>query len=228
MSAPVLLAAGAVKTAVERLLERTAWPGEPPLVHYGTAGALRDRVLTGEAADVVVTSEEGMGRLRQADLVRRELPLGSTGTGLALRDGAAARPVGTPEGFRAALLAAGSIGWADPARGATGGRHFERVIAAIGIEEEVRAKGRRFPFGVEAVAACGRGEVELAVSQATEIIGRPGVSLLGLFPEPYALSTPYAAAILRDGPGAEALMALFGSQAAQREMAEIGFTPPAR
>jgi molybdate transport system substrate-binding protein len=227
MSAPLLLAAGAVKTAVERLLEGGAWRGEPPIVQYGTAGALRDRVLAGEAADVVVTSEEGLAKLREAGLVRRELPLGAAGTGLALRDGATARPIDTAEGFRAVLLAAASIGWADPARGATGGRHFEKVIAALGIEEQVRAKGTRFPFGVEAVAACGRGEVELAVSQATEIIGRPGVSLLGLFPPPHDLSTFYASAALRDGPAADALMALFGSEAARRAMAEIGFTPSA-
>ncbi|HEV7268391.1 MAG TPA: substrate-binding domain-containing protein [Falsiroseomonas sp.] len=227
MSAPVLLAAGAVKTAVERLLEAGAWRGAQPVIHYGTAGALRDRVLAGEAADAVVTSEEGLAMLREAGLVKRELPLGAAGTGLALRDGATARPIDTAEGLRAALLAAASIGWADPARGATGGRHFEKVIAALGIEEQVRAKGTRFPFGVEAVAACGRGEVEFAVSQATEIIGRPGVSLLGLFPPPHALSTGYAAAALREGAMAEALMALFGSAAARRAMAEIGFTPPA-
>ncbi|WP_372623253.1 substrate-binding domain-containing protein [Falsiroseomonas sp.] len=227
MSAPVLLAAGAVKTAVERLLEGGAWRGELPVVHYGTAGALRDRVLAGEAADVVVTSDEGLAKLREAGLLKRVLPLGSAGTGLALRGGATARPVDTVEGFRAALLDAASIGWADPARGATGGRHFEKVITALGIEAEVRAKGTRFPFGVEAVAACGRGEVELAVSQATEIIGRPGVSLLGLFPPPHALSTAYAAAALREGAAAEALMALFGSGAARRAMAEIGFTPAA-
>ncbi|WP_270938650.1 substrate-binding domain-containing protein, partial [Falsiroseomonas oryzae] len=146
-------------------------------------------------------------------------------TGLALRDGAPRRPIDTPDAFRAALLAAGSIGWADPASGATGGRHFEKVIAALGIADSVRAKGRLFSFGVEAVAACGRGEVELAVSQATEIIDRPGVSLLGLFPPPHDLSTGYAAAALRDTPGAAALLALLSSDAARRALAAIGFTP---
>lgn len=223
---PILLAAGAVKTAVEQLL--LEWQGPPPRILYGTAGALRDRVLGGEAADVVVTSDEGITALRAAGRTGRVLPLGAAGTGLALRAGAVARPIDTPAGFRDALLAAESIGWADPARGATGGRHFERVIADLGIEAEVRAKGRLFSFGVEAVAACGRGEVEIAVSQATEIIGRPGVSLLGLFPPPHALSTGYSAAALRDGAAAEALLALLAGPAAMRALAGIGFTPPLR
>lgn len=220
MNPPILLAAGAIKTAAERLLEGGAWAGPPPVVHYGTAGALRDRVLAGEPADVVVTSAEHLAKLAP----RTVLPLGEAGTGLALRDGAPRRPIHDAAGFRAALLAAESIGWADPASGATGGRHFEKVIAELGIADAVRAKGRLFDFGVNAVAACGRGEVELAVSQATEIVGRPGVSLLGLFPPPHDLSTGYAAGALTDSEGARALMALLGSGRAHAALAAIGFT----
>jgi molybdate transport system substrate-binding protein len=221
MSAPVLLAAGAIRTAVEHLLDAGLWQGERPVIHYGTAGALRDRVLAGEPADVVVTSEEHLAKLP----TRAVLPIGVAGTGLALRDGAPRRPIGTPEALKAALLAAESIAWADPASGATGGRHFAKVIADLGIEAAIRAKSRLFDFGVEAVAACGRGEVELAVSQATEIAGRPGVSFLGLFPPPYDLSTAYAAGALRETPEAQALLDVLGSEAARAALAAIGFAP---
>ncbi|WP_270935064.1 substrate-binding domain-containing protein, partial [Falsiroseomonas oryzae] len=87
---PVLLAAGAIKTAVEELLHRPGlWQGPPPDVRYGTAGALRDRALAGEAADVVVTSDDGIAKLRDAGRLHgAALPLGAAGTGLALRDGA--------------------------------------------------------------------------------------------------------------------------------------------
>lgn len=219
MSPPILLAAGAIKTAVERLLASGAWQGETPIIHYGTAGALRDRVLAGETADVVVTSAEHMAKLPTLVV----LPLGEAGTGLAMRDGAPRRPIDTAEALKAALLAAESIGWADPASGATGGRHFEKVINALGIAPAIRAKSRLVDFGVEAVAACGRGEVELAVSQASEIAGQPGVSLLGLFPPPHDLSTAYAAGALTDAPAARALLDLLGSEAARTALAAIGF-----
>jgi molybdate transport system substrate-binding protein len=221
MSPPILLAAGAIRSAVEHLLAAGAWPGERPVIHYGTAGALRDRVLAGEPADVVVTSEEHLARLPTLAV----LPLGAAGTGLALRDGAPHRPIGTPAALKAALLAAESIAWADPASGATGGRHFAKVIADLGIADAVRAKSRLFAFGVEAVAACGRGEAELAVSQATEIAGQPGVSLLGLFPPPHDLSTAYAAGALRKTPAASALLGLLGGEAGRAALAAIGFTP---
>ncbi len=221
MTPPVLLAAGAIKSAVEHLLASGAWAGPPPVIHYGTAGALRDRVLAGEPADVVVTSEEHLAKLP----ARAVLPLGAAGTGLALRDGAPRRSIATPEALKETLLAAASIAWADPASGATGGRHFAKVIADLGIEAEIRAKSRLFDFGVEAVAACGRGEAELAVSQATEIAGRPGVSFLGLFPPPYDLSTAYAAGALTETPAARALLDLLGSGPARAALAEIGFTP---
>jgi molybdate transport system substrate-binding protein len=221
--APILFAAGAIKTAVEKLLDSGAWHGPPPVVHYGTAGKLRDRALAGEPCDVVVTSAEHLANLPV--LPGMTLRIGAAGTGLAVADGVPRHPMDTPDAFRAALLAARSIGWADPAGGATGGRHFEKVIAGLGIEPEVRAKGTRFPFGVEAVAACGRGEVDLAVSQATEIIGRPGVALLGLFPPPYDLSTGYGAGALRDTPGARALLALLAAPEARTNFTAIGFTP---
>jgi hypothetical protein len=97
------------------------------------------------------------------------------------------------------------------------------VIEALGIAPELRAKARLFRFGVEAVAACGRGEVELAVSQVTEILGRPGVSLLGELPSPHALATGYAAAPLDDGPAARAIMGVLSVPATRAALDAAGF-----
>ncbi len=215
----VFLCAGAVKSAAEHLLHTL--PGAPPEIRYGTAGALRDRALAGEAADVIVTSDEALAKLAIAPGSR--VPMGAAVTGLAVRDGAPRRPIATEAALREALLAAQNIAWADPARGATGGRHFEKVIRALGIEAEMRAKALIVPFGVEAVAACGRGEVELAVSQATEIIGQPGVALLGAFPPPHALSTTYAGAALRETADARRILDWLRSPAMRAELRRIGF-----
>ncbi len=220
MTAP-LYACGAVKTALEQL----DWPGRPETV-WGTVGALRDRVLEGERPAVIIVSDAALEQLAQRGLIRRQqiVSMGQAGTGLALRDGAPRRDISTPEGLRAALLAAESIGWADASSGATAGKHFEGVIAKLGIADAVRAKATLFRFGVEAVAACGRGEVELAVSQVTEIVNRPGVSLLGELPPPYDLSTGYAAAPLDDGEAARAILARLAAADAAAALAAIGFT----
>lgn len=220
MTAPAFFC-GAIKTAVEHL----DWPDAPEIA-WGTVGALRDRVLEGERPAVVVLSDAALEALAAKGFLRREaiLPLGRAGTGLALRDGAPRRPIGTPDALKAALLAAESIGWADASSGATAGKHFEGVIAALGIDEAVRAKARLFRFGVEAVAACGRGKVELAVSQVTEIVNRPGVSLLGELPEPFALSTGYAAAPLEETARARAILDRLAAADTRAALRAIGFT----
>jgi molybdate transport system substrate-binding protein len=220
MSTPPAFFCGAIKTAVERM----DWPGRPEIA-WGTVGALRDRVLEGERPAVIVVSDEALERLAARGLVRRAtiLKLGLAGTGLALRDGAPRRAIGTPDELRAALLAADSIGWAEGSSGATAGKHFEATIEKLGIADAVRAKASLVRFGVEAVAACGRGEVELAVSQVTEIVNRPGCSLLGEFPPPFDLATGYAAAPVTGGAEAEAILAMLRSPAMRAALDAIGF-----
>lgn len=223
---PIFFAAGAVKTAVEALLAKGAWSGPRPRLVFGTVGALRDRVLAGEPFDATVLSAEAIAEVAGRGLVARGTitRLGETGVGLAAREGLELPGIGCQAGFLAALDAAHSIAWADPAGGATGGRHFAAVIERLGIAGKIRAKSRLFPFGVEAVAACERGEVDIAVSQATEIVGRPGVRLLGLFPPPHALTTAYEAAGREDNAAARGIIASLTGEAGRAALAAIGFT----
>ena len=109
------------------------------------------------------------------------------------------------------------------ARGATAGRHVAAVIDRLGLTEALRPKLRLVSFGVEGVAMASRGEVSLAFSQATEIIDRPGVQLVGLLPEALNLWTVYRAAIVQDGEEARALLALLSGDAARAAYARIGF-----
>jgi molybdate transport system substrate-binding protein len=220
------LVAGAAKGVIQALAPafeaETGWRIDAA---FDTVGALRDRILAGEAADVAILSREAVeavGRQREGQ-AGPVVPLGRTGVGLAGRAGAAHPAVGSPEAFEAALRRATSIGYADPARGATAGRHFIGVVEALGLAERLRPRLRPFPFGVEAVAAVGRGEVELAVSQATEILGQPGLALVGLFPAPYALSTAYDAIALSATEGAVRLLQALQGPAAVEACRRYGF-----
>ena len=80
------------------------------------------------------------------------------------------------------------------------------------------------PFGVDAVSAVGRGEIAMAVSQATEILPRPEVAFLGFFPEPCQIWTSYRAVALPGHPSAvgfiDALTSAKGADALRR----AGFT----
>jgi molybdate transport system substrate-binding protein len=215
------LVAGAAKGVIQALAPEfeaeTGWRIEAA---FDTAGALRDRILAGEAADVAILSREAVEAVGRRGPV---VALGRTGIGLAGRAGAAHPAIGSPEAFAAALRRAASIGYADPARGATAGRHFIGVVEALGLAAELRPRLRPFPFGIEAVAAVGRGEVELAVSQATEILGQPGIALVGLFPAPHALSTAYEAVALSATEGAVRLLQALQGPAAAEARTRCGF-----
>lgn len=223
---PVLLAAGAVKSALELLLPSAPFADSSlPVLRFGTAGALRERLLAGEAADAVITSASEMAVLCEKGRVQpgSEVVLGSAATGLARHRDAAPHDISTPAALRDTLLAARAIGWPDPAAGATAGIHFGHVVERLGIADEVRAKARLFVNGVTAVAACGRGEVELAVSQVTEMRDNAGVVALGPFPKPHGLATTYVAAPLGDTLASRALMDWLGGTTMRDALARIGF-----
>jgi molybdate transport system substrate-binding protein len=221
-SGPDIFAAGAVKTAVEVLLERA--PG-PWTAQFGTVGALRDQVLAGARPRVVLLSEDAIARLDAAGLIlpgsRRRV--GRTGVALATRAGATLPDISTPDALRAALLAAPSFAYADPARGATAGAHVAAILDRLGIADAMRGKTRLVPFGVDGVTLAAAGEVALAASQASEIIGRAGVAMVGLLPDALQLWTPYSVAAIRDATNHQPLLTLFTSPAARAAFTAIGF-----
>ncbi len=194
-------------------------------VTFDTVGALRDRALQGEPADILILSDTAMRVVDEAlpRTLRVTRDLGRTGIGLAGAAGREPTDIATPESFRDLLLNAHSIGYADPARGATAGTQFARTLDQLGLTVRLRDRLSVFAFGVDAVSAVSRGEVEIAVSQATEIVPRPEVSFLGLFPEPYQLWTCYQAATLSDREDAKAFLDLLGGSEGTAALRHSGF-----
>ena len=219
---PEILVAGAAQHVVAAVLAAWPGPGPAPGATYDTVGAQRDRVRAGARPAVAVLSAEAADALRAAGLIEGgTVPLGRTGVGLGARAASALPAIEDAEGLRRVLLAAESVGWADPARGATAGRIFARTLRTLGLE--LGARGRLFPFGVEAVSAAAGGELEVAVSQGTELHGRPGVRFLGYLPEPFQEWTPYAAVAVRSGPRADAILAALSGPVGREAARRSGF-----
>jgi molybdate transport system substrate-binding protein len=206
-----VLAAGAAKQAIETLapaFERAT--GHVLRASFDTVGAQRDRVLQaapGQAADVVVLSDAALQQLQAAGRMQGQaVPMGRVSVALAVPAGQPVPALATAEQLRAALLAAPSIAYADPARGATAGTHFARTLDALGVREAVAPKATVLPFGVDVIEAVAQGRFALGVSQSSEISGHPGVRLVGPLPPPHAQVTGYAAARVSDAPAAQALL----------------------
>ena len=108
-----VLSAGAVQSMVAALgreFERAS--GNKVDLVFNTAGSLRDRFKNGEAADLVILSESIIAALDKLGLFvpGSIVDLGRTVTGVAVREGAPAPDISTPEAFKQALLKAKSVG----------------------------------------------------------------------------------------------------------------------
>jgi molybdate transport system substrate-binding protein len=192
-----VLSAGAVKSIVTELAEAFRQEtGHTVKFTFAPVGALREKLASGEPADVVIMSDTAIEQLaaQGAVLGDSRTDIAKTAIGVAVREGAPRPDISTPEAFKQTVLAAKSIVYVDPARGATSGIHFASVLDRLGIADAVKGKTVLVPggFAAESVA---KGEAELCVHQISEIIPVKGVTLVGPLPRELQKITVYSAAI---------------------------------
>src|SRR6185503_1058155 len=98
--------------------------GQKVELNFATAGVVRDRIAGGEVADVVISSQAAIAQLQNSGVLAdgSVKDLAETATGLFVRKGTAKPDISTPEKFKAAILAAKTFAYSDPAGGGTGGK----------------------------------------------------------------------------------------------------------
>ncbi|APV48691.1 hypothetical protein BWI17_02725 [Betaproteobacteria bacterium GR16-43] len=164
---------------------------------FGPVGAMRDKLLAGEPCDLVILTHAQIAGLTASGHVEPAAvsDLGTVQTSVAVRTDAPPVDVSTPEGLRAALLAADAIHFPDPLK-ATAGIHFAQVMDALGISAAVASKLRTHPGGLPAMAAVAASKGNpIGVTQATEIAVTAGVRLVAPLPAPHGLATVYTVAV---------------------------------
>jgi molybdate transport system substrate-binding protein len=190
-----LLSGGAAQALVGRLKDRCALEIEGT---FGAVGAMRDKLLAGQACDVLILTQALIDELAGQGHVRGDTaaPLGAVKTGVAVRAGDATPDVSNPEALKAALRRASGIYFPDPEK-ATAGIHFMKVLKTLGVDEELRARIRTFPNGATAMAEMAKSPEQglIGCTQVTEILHAPGVDLVALLPEQFELATVYTAAV---------------------------------
>lgn len=165
---------------------------------FGAVGLMKERLLAGEACDVIILSEALVSQLAESGHVRAasKRPLGAVKTGVAVKAGEPRVDVGSPAALKAALQAARGIYFPDPVK-ATAGIHFMRVLRELGLEAELAARLRPYPNGaaaMKAMSGCGEPGL-LGCTQVTEILFTPGVELVAALPKAFELATVYTAAV---------------------------------
>jgi len=198
---------------------------------FGTAGGTANRIISGEPFDLAIAPA-----LQIADLTKRGFliegkggPLGATKLGVAVKQGGSKPSLATPNDFKAALVAASSIGLADPSTGATTGIYFAKLLGDLGIAGIVRPKIKLYPDGNGAMVALAKGEVAIAAGQVSEIMPVPGVDLVGMLPEPIQLTTVYAVGLSAQSANPEAAIQLLVAMSSPETKAALkasGFDVP--
>jgi molybdate transport system substrate-binding protein len=190
-----ILSAGAARG----LLQTVATHAGIELVgEFGAVGAMRERLDSGAACDVIVLTEKTIAELAALGIVDAGsvIALGKVRTGVALPAAAAPTRVDTAAELKNLLASASRIYFPDPER-ATAGIHFMKVLKTLGLAESHRDRFATFPNGAAAMRAmAAAGDVRaVGVTQCSEILYTEGVQLVGALPGEFELATVYAAAI---------------------------------
>jgi molybdate transport system substrate-binding protein len=226
----VVLSAAALRSAVAEVPARfAAATGHHVTFVFGTAGGIRDKVIAGETVDVVIVPPLQLDQLVKLGLADSRIDLATVRLGVAVGAGAKPPVIATEAEFTQALRDAPSLGFADPASGATSGVYLTKLLLEMGVADTVRGKLKLYPDGAGAMEAVARREIALALGQISEIKPVAGVDLVGPLPDELQLKTIYAAGLATKSAAPDAARALLGQLGAP-EMAAIfkanGFDPP--
>jgi molybdate transport system substrate-binding protein len=181
-----LLSAASIQEVFKQIIgdfERAS--GHKMIIHYGTMGAITDRMRGGEEADLVISSAQSIaallseGKIEPASQVR----ISKVGVGIVIPAGSAAPAVASVDDLSRALLAARTIVYANPSGGGAAGIHIARVIQQLGIAEQVKPKVKLGAGGDVTEVTVTQGEGALGMTQVSEIVGKSGATFVGPFPE---------------------------------------------
>lgn len=213
-----ILSAGAAQAVSERMIEAfKRETGHAVAADFSAVGALKARVMAGEAVDVIILTQALIEELVQAGLVvaGSRVDLGKVGTGVAVRAGVPVPAVSTAAALRSAILAGNTIVCPDPAV-ATAGKIVVNLLEKLGVAGEVRERLRFFPNGYAAMKwlAANGGPNDLGITQVTEILPNNGISYAGALPEAFQARTVYSAGLAQQAGEAALAAGFIGRYAA--------------
>jgi len=194
-----LLSAGAAQAVCEQVIaafQRDT--GHDVEATYGAVGAMKARMVGGEPVDVIILSAQLIQDLVSGGMVAVSsvTDIGKVGTGVAVRAGTPLPEVRTREALRGNILAASVIVCPDPAT-ATAGKIVMKLMDRLGVAVQVEDRMQFYPNGYAAMnwLAASSGALELGITQNTEILPNPGVTLVAPLPDEFQMKTVYTAGV---------------------------------
>jgi molybdate transport system substrate-binding protein len=224
-----VIVSGGFRTAYETLLpefERTTsikvTTGTGPS-QGDTPEVIGAQLRRGVPADVVLMSREGLDELIAEGRIAAgsDVNLAQTPTGMAVRAGAPMPDIRTVEAFKQTLLRAKSVAFP----GSTTGTYLvKELFPRLGIADALASKSST--VGAAAVA---RGEVEIAIRPASELLNVAGVAYVGPIPTDVQFISVFSGAVVAGSKEVEAskrLIAFLASDRAATAIRNAGMEPP--
>src|ERR1700678_1992896 len=174
-----VLASTAVKTTLEELAPQfEKATGNKVDITFAPAAALKVKIDEGATFDVAILAASVTDSLAGSGKI--DMPattIAHSGIGVAIRKGAPKPDISTTEAFKQTLLNVKSIGFTGA--GATGA-YLKTLFEKLGIADEL--KPRLKPLQGAAGEAAASGEVEIGMTQISEILPYTGAELVGPLP----------------------------------------------
>jgi len=201
-------------------------------ITYQTVGQHLDLIRGDkETFDVAILTPQAIDDLAKEGKIvpGSRADLAKTGVGVVVKAGAPLPDISTVAAFKQTLLAAKSVAFIDPKAGGSSGIYVERLLAQLGIADQINAKAVLVHGGAVADHVAD-GEAEIGIHQISEILPVAGTTLVGPLPPEIQNFTVYAAGVgtaARDGAAAQAVVTFLSGPHALPLIEAKGMMPTA-
>ena len=173
---------------------------------FGAVGTMADKLRKGAPVDVIILTAALVAKLAEEQSIEPASirNIGLVETALAVRAGDPPVSAKDAAALRSTLLAADAI-FVPDTKLSTAGIHVAKVLAQLGIADEVAGRLRILPNGATAMRHLAESDARrpIGCTQSTEIISTDGVTLSGSLPPGCELATMYTAAVAARAAAAE-------------------------
>jgi molybdate transport system substrate-binding protein len=193
-----LLSAAAMQSVFKDIAGEFERTSEHTLkITYATMGAITQRVLNGETADLIIGSAPSISILVKEGKLRpdTQFTICKVGVGIVVPSGTRKPTITSTTELERALLGAKTVVYADPAGGGAAGIHVARIIEHLGITEQLKPKIRFGAGGDVTEVTLASGPGALGLTQISEIVNKAGAEFGGPLPEELQNYTVVAAGI---------------------------------
>ena len=150
-------------------------------------------VRSGEATDVVVLASKVMESLEAEGLIAKGSIVGFARSeiAIAVRAGSPRPGVASEEAVRQAMLEARRICYST----GPSGDHLKALGEKWGVTDSVLGRALAAPPGVPVASLVARGDADLGFQQLSELIGQPGIEIVGALPPEIQAATLFSAGV---------------------------------